>query len=614
MKPSLMISYSRRQTPFVDRLYAELQKDGYSSIWLDYQSLVPAQPWYQQILAGITEAETLLLVVSKDSIQSKNVEPEWRLALEHKKRIILVIFEAYPLPVELQGCEWVDFRVNHKASLQKLIALLDAPPQAVTSPAPQSGFKAPLLFWFSIALSVIVLILSLPSWWTIIVPFILIPLPWQIYKRNYSFSRVIPTLAVLFPLFQLISVVSFFEEGSILYFLREKMNLEGMLFLGVLAGWFLVGLLLTPLMQRRAAPEAARVRFANPLAVDIKHPEPIVFAIDYAPEDGRYAAALRRTLEKYGHRSIEPGEVPQAVLVLISAFKKTTEYDPDTMAVYPILLQAVTDIDKKLQRIQWIDFRKGMGSADKLAKLLPEPKKLLKALAVAPTGTQEVFPLTVNALQYFYLLTGIIGGGALLISILSFVNLVASGVFGTEYIYRIFIAALNGIFLLVIIFFAVRGLRTRLGGSIALYPLLVIMGFLCVIAFSNFAVLMPDGNSGKALDLAGIAVNGVGYTFWFLPFGILLIAPFLLFGWQGLYRWIPLRQNDHVDRWESAFLFYAPRQKGRIVFHVLFHLTLMLLFFVLVSSSSNVGDTLFSVGIIALFTLGFRWLARRNLK
>ena len=96
MKTSLMISYSRRQTPFVDRLYEELQKDGYSSIWLDYQSLTPAQPWYQQILDGITGAETLLLVVSKDSIESKNVEPEWRLALEHKKRIVLVIFEAYP--------------------------------------------------------------------------------------------------------------------------------------------------------------------------------------------------------------------------------------------------------------------------------------------------------------------------------------------------------------------------------------------------------------------------------------------------------------------------------------------------------------------------------------
>ncbi len=613
MKPSLMISYSRRQTPFVDRLYEELQKNGYSSIWLDYQSLVPAQPWYQQILAGITGAETLLLVVSKDSIESKNVEPEWRLALEHKKRIILLIFETHPLPAELQGCEWVDFRVNHKASLKKLFTLLNAPPQAVASSAPQSGFKAPKRFWLAIALSVIVLLSSLPSWWTFIIPFMLIPLPWQIYKRDYSFSRVVPTLTVLFPLFQVVSITSFFEEGSILSFLRDYINLDWLPMVGILAGWVLVGVLLTPVMQRRATPVAARVRFANPLVADIKNPQPVVFLIDHAPEDGRYAAALRQTLEKHGHRSIEPGETPQAVLVLISAFKKTTEYDPDTVAVYPILLQAVTDIDKKLQRIQWIDFRKGMGSADKLAKLLPEPQKLLKALAVAPTGTQEVFPLAVNVLQYFYLIAGIFAGGGLLTSILSFASLIASGVFGAEYIYRILAAVLNGIFLVGIVFSAVRGLRTRLGGSIALYPLLTLIGFLLLVVLSNFFVLMPSSSSGETLNLAYMAVNGVGFALWFIPIGGLLITPFLLFGWWGLYRWIPLRQSESVGFLESAFLFYSPRQKARLVFHILFHFVLAFLVIAMMEATDS-GDASIDLVVTGLIALFFRWLARRNLK
>ncbi|HNB40687.1 MAG TPA: toll/interleukin-1 receptor domain-containing protein [Anaerolineales bacterium] len=612
MKTSLMISYSRRQTPFVDRLYEELQKDGYSSIWLDYQSLTPAQPWYQQILDGITGAETLLLVVSKDSIESKNVEPEWRLALEHKKRIVLVIFEAYPLPVELQGCEWVDFRLNHKASLQKLSNMLGMPPQPVTFPAPQSGFKAPKRFWLAIALSVIVLLSSLPSWWTLIIPFILIPLPWQIYKRDYSFSRVIPTLTVLFPLFQIISVNWFFEEGSALSFLRDIINLDWLPVVGVLAGWLLVGLLLTPVMQRRATPVAARVRFANPLVADIKKPQPVVFAIDHAPEDGRYANALRRTLEKYGHRSIEPGETPQAVLVLISAFKKTTEYDLDTVAVYPILLQAVTDIDRKLQRIQWIDFRKGMGSADKLAKLLPEPQKLLKVLAVAPTGSQEIFPLAVNALQYFYLIAGVFGGGGLLISTLSFASLIASGVFGIEYISQIFVAILNGAFLFLVAFSAVRGLRTRLGGSLALYPLLILMGFVYLINFANFSALFVDSNSEETSQLAFTAVNGAGFALWFLPMGTFLIIPFLLFGWQGLYRWIPLRQTDNVTSLESIFLFYAPRKKGRLVFHILFHLLLAVI--VIAAMQLDSGEILTDLLVVVMMAVFFRWLARRNLK
>ncbi|MDL1909212.1 toll/interleukin-1 receptor domain-containing protein [Chloroflexi bacterium CFX6] len=85
MNQKLLISYSRRQTPFVDRLADQLEDSGYS-LWLDYQSLVPAEPWKEQIEAGISEADVILLVVSRESLESKHVEPEWRRALELKKR------------------------------------------------------------------------------------------------------------------------------------------------------------------------------------------------------------------------------------------------------------------------------------------------------------------------------------------------------------------------------------------------------------------------------------------------------------------------------------------------------------------------------------------------
>ena len=195
MPPKLFISYSRAQTPFVDRLADQLEHNGYS-LWLDYQSLVPARPWLQQIEAWIDAADVVLLVVSKESINSKNVAPEWKRAVERNKRIILVIFEAVPLPKELQGCEWVDFRADYSGAFQLLTKSMEVPTPS-PSPAPQAGFKAPPVFWISLFLSVVVLLGSLPAWWTLVVPYVLLPLPSQIYKRNYIFHRVIPMLLIL---------------------------------------------------------------------------------------------------------------------------------------------------------------------------------------------------------------------------------------------------------------------------------------------------------------------------------------------------------------------------------------------------------------------------------
>ena len=195
MPPTLFISYSRAQTPFVDRLAGQLEDHGYS-LWLDYQSLVPARPWFPQIASWIDSAEITLLIVSKESINSKNVEPEWKRALEGGKRIILLIFEALPLPPELQQCAWVDFRSNYQTAFQELIQVIENP-GPVRASAPQTGFKAPSHFWLSLLLSVIVLVGSIPSWWTLVVPYVLVPLPRQIMQRNYILHRVIPTLLVL---------------------------------------------------------------------------------------------------------------------------------------------------------------------------------------------------------------------------------------------------------------------------------------------------------------------------------------------------------------------------------------------------------------------------------
>lgn len=570
MPPKLFISYSRAQTPFVDRLADQLEDMGYS-LWLDYQSLVPARPWYQQIESWIDAADAVLLIVSKESLASKNVEPEWKRALGRKKRVVLVIFEAVPLPADLQDCEWVDFRTNYMSAVQELIKQIEqpAPPQ---SPPPQAGFKAAPVFWISLLLSVIVLIGSLPAWWTLFLPSVLVPLPRQIYQRNYIFHRVIPTLLVL-PLVYWLSWWMMFSTPSSIFYGVRGFALTWFP-LSLVAGWLLAGFLLTPDMQRRGLPEAARLRFANPLMVGVQTPRPVVFAIDHAPEDVLYADGLKHALEENGHRMASGDEPVEASFVLMSAYKKQTDYDTDHQVVYPILLQSVKNLDPALQRIQWIDFRYGIQSVNKLARLLPEPERLLKGLAVPPTGSQEVYPFAVSSLLYFTLITGLLQGGGLLLSLLALLIWALSGnsVRGAEA--QILGVMLSGFLLLGTMNIAVRALRSRADGASDFYPLFVLNIFQIAISLSSMlviAVYRQGANLDAELRLLGMAGRASAVNWIVLPLAVLMIIVILLLRWQELYRWLPRRLGASVSALESWLLLYTPSRRGALILHFVFH-------------------------------------------
>ena len=615
MPPKLFISYSRAQTPFVDRLADQLEDDGYS-LWLDYRSLVPAKPWFQQIESWIDAADVVLLIVSKDSITSKNVEPEWQRAVGRNKRILLLIFEAVPLPPELQTCEWVDFRTHYQSAFQQLTKRIEQPGTAQTPP-PQTGFKAPLVFWISLLLSVVVLIGSIPAWWTLVIPYVLVPLPWQIYKRNYILHRVIPILLVL-PLVYLLSWWMMFSNPTSIFFGLRGFALTWFP-LSLVAGWSLAGLLLTPEMQRRGMPEAARLRFANPLMVGGQAPRPVRFAIDHAPEDSRYADGLKQTLEENGHRMARMDERTEATFVLVSTYKKQTAYDTENQAVYPILIQSVRDIAPELQRIQWIDFRYGIQHVSRLARLLPEPERLLKGLAVPPTGSQEVFPFTVSALLYFILVTGLLQGGGLLLSLLALLvwALRGNSVQGAEA--QILGVILSGFLLLGTVNIAARALRSRVYGASAFYPLFVLNIFQIAISLFSMvvvAVYRQDANLEAEIRLTAMAGRASAVNWIVLPLAVVVIVLILLFRWQELYRWMPRRQGNSVSVLENWLLLYTPSRRGVLSLHILFH-GLFLLFYALLNLWSIFAGRWFVTYVVICCLvvmaamLGIHYLARR---
>lgn len=494
MTQNIFMSYSRRELGFVDDLVSKLEGENYR-VWLDYRVLIPGTPWKGQIAKGLEDSDTVLLVVSKASIASKYVALEWQHFLETDKRVILLVFEAVDLPKELEKYEWVDFRGSYKAGLAELFSQLKKPIQE-EHPVPETGFKAPLIVWVAGLLSVIVALLSLSEIWTIFIPWILIPLPYRILKRNFNFTQVQTALWAL-PFASLLSVVVY-----------DDPSLDAFVWLGLLFGLVLLFVLRSSAMQRWGRPEAIIPKYINPQNPGITNPEPIPFFVDFAPQDRIIAADLTNALKKYGHPQTDRVEDAKAVFALISRFKSDTEADPARQMVFPILIQTNNNIAEKLSKIQWIDFRPGVRGLDAIAQLLPNPKELLKALGMRPVSSQTVYAPFITALYFFLLFLAVVNIGASL----DYIFASDSMIFASDETFGQTILSFIGNMLLIsgLTYFMIRGLTTRQGWFTSLRAIVVGLVLLGIFLFWQSVL---DGYILTELEEAGEDISDIGINF-----------------------------------------------------------------------------------------------------
>jgi len=556
MKPNTFISYSRQCIGFVDDLAHRLEKQGFN-IWMDYLSLIPGRPWLEQINKGLAEAELLLLVVSPESISSRSVEVEWRHFLEHKKRIILLIFQAVPLPPELAGLEWVDFRGGFESALKKLLRLIDTPTPMQT-PAPQSGFKAPFMIWFAAALSVITSIYSLFAFWTFLIPWVLIPLPARILKRDFNISQTQTALWTL-PIALFFSFGLGLEIGLINadadFDYSNRFSLYNLILFILFMQVFLIPfisalmmlLLRSSAMQRWGGPEASLPHFANIHYPNIAKLEPVHFYIDHASEDSLIAQELTVELTKHGHTSANQLTDANEVLVLISRFKSNTEADPEKQVVYPVLIQRVK-MPEKLSRMQWIDFRKGVRNLEAIAKLLPQPEKMLAAIGVRPSSSQGAMPNIVLALVDFLIIMGMVNLGSFISYMLelSSLNIRLIVVYESAHVlWAIFVYLICMVLSGWLIYFMVQSLTQRHGRFASPAPLF----------FGMAAVLALFTGQGMLGDQINIVLQRYGIVFdslfSYLPFlsmilGLFIVGAMTLIRFRTLRHWLPAKVGKTI--------------------------------------------------------------------
>lgn len=541
MAPNIFMSYSRREVGFVDDLTHRLEQAGFN-VWLDYRHLIPGTPWAGQIAKGLKDAEVILLVVSKESIASKYVELEWRHVLDEKhKRIILAIFEAVDLPQELEKYEWVDFRGNYEAGLKELIGQLNSPIQE-THPVPETGFKIPSIVWWTAGLALAAGFVSLFAAYTVLLPLVLVPLAWRVFRRDYNYSQTQLALWIL-PFAYVLFISLLLEIGTLR--VDEGESLRGyLLFLPMCSSPFialaLILLLRSAGMQRWGKPEANRPKFANPYRPNNPNPKPVTFHIDHAPQDRLIASHISKGLTKYGHQPAADLASAQAVFVLVSCFKTDTAANPETQTVLPILVQTAQP-SEKLSHVQWIDFRRGVRHLQAIAQLLPEPAKMLSALGVRPmSGAQVILPRVINAIVNFLTIFMVVDL-SLFVTYLFELYIVAGAAFIGQvatYLFQ-YVLAMAAIFGLS--YAAIRALTQRRGWLAAWIP----FGLNLIVLFS---LAFFQSTRTTAIDVAhGLTTDSQTLgTFAILPFAYYVVVGIglgitALFQLNDLRRWFPAR-------------------------------------------------------------------------
>lgn len=107
----VFISYSRTDKAFAGELVLGLAACGFAP-YIDRQDIAPGEEWEKRLAGLISEADSIIYIVSPDSLASENCAIELRQAIALRKRILPVVwrpFDDATAPAELKRLNYIFF-------------------------------------------------------------------------------------------------------------------------------------------------------------------------------------------------------------------------------------------------------------------------------------------------------------------------------------------------------------------------------------------------------------------------------------------------------------------------------------------------------------------------
>jgi len=127
----IFVSYSRRDSAFVEQLTEKLHKAGLD-VWIDWEDIPYSSNWWEEISQAVTGASAFVCVLTDDYFKSETCRAELKLAEEANKRIIPVCYKDFDRTLNnsnaIAKTNWLAFATgdNFDASFEILIDTLNA--------------------------------------------------------------------------------------------------------------------------------------------------------------------------------------------------------------------------------------------------------------------------------------------------------------------------------------------------------------------------------------------------------------------------------------------------------------------------------------------------------
>jgi TIR domain len=108
----VFVSYSRRDQPFVRKLHDALV-GVHRDVWVDWEDIPPSAEWLKEIERAIESADTVVFVLSPDSVSSPMCRHEVDHAATCNKRMVALLLRevlASDVPEPVAKINWLPFR------------------------------------------------------------------------------------------------------------------------------------------------------------------------------------------------------------------------------------------------------------------------------------------------------------------------------------------------------------------------------------------------------------------------------------------------------------------------------------------------------------------------